>query len=50
MTLGELKLYIENMYDQLDPDKIDEWEVDGLEIYDTETDKTLILKIEELRI
>lgn len=33
LTLADLKLHIDNMYDQLDPDQIDDWEVDGLEIY-----------------
>lgn len=32
LTLADLQLHIENMYDQLDPDQIDSWPVDGLEI------------------
>ena len=32
MKLSDLKLEIENMYDQLDPDVIDNWDVSGLEI------------------
>ena len=32
MTLSDLQLHIENMYDQLDPDTIDSWPVDGLEV------------------
>ena len=32
MTLADLKLHIENMYDQLDPDVIDHWDVSGLKI------------------
>lgn len=32
MTIADLKLFLDNMYDQLDPDQIDEWEVDGLEV------------------
>jgi hypothetical protein len=32
MKLADLKLHIENMYDQLDPDVIDNWDVSGLEI------------------
>jgi hypothetical protein len=44
MTLSDLKLHIENMYDQLDPDQIDLWPVDGLEI--TVDDITFIIKVE----
>jgi hypothetical protein len=32
MTLADLKLHIENMYDQLDPDTIDTWPVDGMDV------------------
>ena len=44
MTLADLKLHIENMYDQLDPDQIDEWEVDGLEI--TLDGTTFVIRVE----
>lgn len=33
ITLEDLKLAIDDMYDQLDADKINTWEVNGLEIY-----------------
>ena len=33
LLLEDLKLHIENMYDQLDSDRIDEWPVDGLEVW-----------------
>lgn len=32
MTIADLKLFLDNMYDQLDADQIDAWLVDGLEI------------------
>lgn len=32
ITLADLKHAISEMYSQLDHDKIDEWEVDGLDI------------------
>lgn len=33
MTLEQLKTAIEDMYDQLDPDTIANWSVDGLDIH-----------------
>lgn len=45
MTLAELKLHIENMYDQLDPATIDNWDVEGLEVITDEG--TFILAVKE---
>ena len=44
ITLEDLKLHIDNMYDQLDPDVIDQWDADGIEIY--VDGKTYVLKVE----
>lgn len=44
MTLSELKNYIDNMYDQLDPDTIDEWDIDGLEVCDGDN-KTFVINL-----
>ena len=33
MTLADLQLYFENMYDQLDPRTIDSWPVDGMDVW-----------------
>lgn len=48
MTLSELKLQIENMYDQLDKDVIDDWDIDGLELYDSINDVTIVLKVDNV--
>jgi len=34
LTLADLKLYIDNLYDQLDHDTIDQYTVDGLIVTD----------------
>jgi hypothetical protein len=47
ITLEDLKLHIDNMYDQLDPDEIDTWEVDGLEIFVDGRTYTLKLECQE---
>ena len=33
ITLEQLRRSIDNMYSQLDPDRIDEWPVDGMEVW-----------------
>jgi hypothetical protein len=33
ITLEDLKMAIDNMYDQLNSDEIDTWAVDGMDIY-----------------
>lgn len=42
MKLEQLKLFIDNLYDQLDNDQIDDWDVDGLEITDDNGVKYII--------
>jgi hypothetical protein len=44
VTLSDLKLHIDNMYSMLDPDKIDEWEIDGMDIYVGDEVYTLHIK------
>ena len=45
LTIEDLKLFLDNMYDQLDTDQIDTWPVDGLEVY--VGDKVFVLNVFE---
>jgi len=46
ITLEDLKMAIDNMYDQLNSDEIATWAVDGMDIYID--DKLYTLNIKEL--
>ena len=44
ITLEDLKMAIDNMYDNLDADTIANWEVDGMDIYIDDVIYTLNIK------
>jgi len=44
ITLEDLKLAIDNMYDNLDAETIENWEVDGMDIYINDVIYTLNIK------